>query len=142
MLANTRSFLASSAVVAASAALVVAAVGGGAVWHFGSVPRVLAYLRGGSVIAEPSAIDVGEVALRAEVTRAVSITTLTSRPIHVLGGNTTCDFGLAESLPMDLGPGACYDIIAPNTQRCSGHTAGPCDSGCWCQTSGSSYSCK
>lgn len=119
MLAKVRSYLASFAVTGVTAILIIAAVGAVAVWHFGSVSRVLAYLHGEGVVAEPTAVDVGEVAPRVELTRVISLTNLTSRSVRILGGNTTCDFALAESLPMDIGPGESCTInlrIRPGLQ--------------------------
>jgi hypothetical protein len=105
MRTNLRARLASLAVVVLSAVAVVTAASGVAVARFGSVPAAVAYFRGVELFAEPSVIDLGDVAQRTQVTHAVSLKNLTAQPIRILGGTTTCDFKLAEALPLDIPPG-------------------------------------
>src|SRR4051812_30597587 len=97
--------LSSVAIVAMSAVAVFAGVWDIAAWHFGSVPRTLAYLRGEEIFVEPAAIDIGEIGLQASVTRPVTLTNLTSRPVRIVGGNNLCELRLEEPLPIDVAPG-------------------------------------
>jgi hypothetical protein len=105
MQARLRSRLVDLAIVLSSTAVVLATVSAGAVWRFGSIDHTRAYLRGEVLVVEPSVIGLGEVNARSEVVRPVSLTNLTSEPIRLMGANTTCEFALSESLPMDIGPG-------------------------------------
>jgi uncharacterized protein DUF1573 len=64
----------------------------------------LARLRGESVTADPSAVEVGDGASGEKRSFVVTLTNRTNHPVRIIGGSATCRCVATDDLPIALGP--------------------------------------
>jgi hypothetical protein len=89
----------------AGAAGLCLASGMGLYLWFGSVPVGLAYLAGERVIVHPNVLRLGSGTPGQKRDVNVAIRNLHSQPVRVLGVKQLCNGYIADTLPLELGPG-------------------------------------
>lgn len=86
-------------------AMILVAAAGLAVWRFGSIGNALAYLRGSSLVADRTIIDLGDIDPRTVVKGSFTLRNLSTGAIRITGSSSSCACAVVAALPADIGPG-------------------------------------